>query len=242
MCDLCTMLSRTGFSRYQNAAPGIVVGADRGDLVDRLAGRRARAHDPEERAPGQVVEVQVRDEPVLVQVARDDALLERLAVQERLPGPELRRHGRGERGRLGRGLCALRDPRHQHLQLVLAERRGAVGHAAERLLHRVLLELVARRAGERAADVELHRVPAAASPRRTGARARARACAARASRASPSTLKKPLRAPRGHGLRVDTEPRRRRGVAGGSSRTPAALVAPRSAPSDEVSRSWHGAS
>ena len=57
-------------------AARVVVRANGRDLVDGPAGRRAGAHHAKERTLRQAVEHEVRDEPVLVQIARDDALFQ----------------------------------------------------------------------------------------------------------------------------------------------------------------------
>ena len=116
---------------------GWFIGPPGDDAVDGLAGRRPRAHQVEEPPLGIALEVQVRQEQVLEQVARDQLLFQRVAVEERFPGPDLVLHRRRQRrGRLRR--CAGGQPPFDQRELGVVDRRHSVGHPPQRLMLLVL--------------------------------------------------------------------------------------------------------
>ncbi|SVJ63258.1 Uncharacterised protein [Klebsiella pneumoniae] len=83
------------------AVARIVVGTPGRDRVDRLAAGRARTHQLEEVAGRALLrEIQVRQEQVLVEPARDQALLGPRLVEETLPAGHLARLGGGRPQRL----------------------------------------------------------------------------------------------------------------------------------------------
>jgi hypothetical protein len=99
----------------------------------------------------------VGEEPVFVEIAGRDALLERVAVQEGLPARHLCSRRCAEGRRRGRRRCAFADPAGQHLELGSVERGHPVRHAAEGMLGHVGAELRQLRARESAVDVEADR-------------------------------------------------------------------------------------
>ena len=74
---------------------------------------------------------------MLEQVARDQLLFQRVAVEERFPGPDLGLHRRRQRrGRLRR--CAGGQPPFDQRELGVFDRRHSVGHPPQRLMLLVL--------------------------------------------------------------------------------------------------------
>jgi hypothetical protein len=74
--------------------PGVVVGSPGRDDGDALAGWGRGAHQLVELSRPQRAEVQVREEEVLVEVARGERVLGVIAVEEAFPLGDLRRRGR----------------------------------------------------------------------------------------------------------------------------------------------------
>ena len=118
----------------------IVVGPARRDLLHPFPGRRARTDHPKEGARGEIREIQVREEPVLVEIARTDPLLPRSPVQEGLPGVHLDAGTRRQRPSI-RPRRPLHDPAGQHLQFPCRKRCRRIGHPAHWMLARVVGEL-----------------------------------------------------------------------------------------------------
>jgi hypothetical protein len=112
---------------------GVVVRPATGNEVDRLARRRPRPDHPEVVMRRIVVEVQVGQEKMFVDVAAGQALLERVAIQERLPVGDLRIDSfRQRRQPLERR--AQFQPAAQGGRFAIVQARQAEGHSPEGIL------------------------------------------------------------------------------------------------------------
>jgi len=136
------------------AHAGIVVGASTRDLLQGLAGWGRRAVDAEEGPVGRAFEVEMGKDPVLVEVAGGDPLLQRLPVEECLPAPDLIEAVCGERRRGAGPWRTLLHPAGQHSDFVIAQGRRPIRHAARRRLAHVVAKRLQGRARERAPDVQ----------------------------------------------------------------------------------------
>jgi hypothetical protein len=103
-----------------------------------------------------VLEHQMTQEQVLIEVAAHELLLERTAVEELLPVLHLachmgRRCWRGVKG------CAGGEPACHHIELARCEARQAIGHAGQRMVALVGVELAEPRASLGSVQREIER-------------------------------------------------------------------------------------
>ena len=116
---------------------GCIVGAARGDALDRLARRGAGTHQLEEDRPSiralDVREIHMAQEEMLVDIAIHQALLEAVAVEEALGLLDVRHQRLGQWCRTGHR-ATLGQPVHQRAVLFIADLRQGVGHAPVRMV------------------------------------------------------------------------------------------------------------
>jgi len=196
--------------------PGVVVRPARGDQAQRLTRRRARAHDAKGTVRGIGLEMQVRQEQVLVQVAAHQPLLVRRPVEEGLPGLHLLALHRRQRQLAFVGRAGL-QPAREGVELARVQPGQAVGHAGQRRMARIGLELLDARAGHRPAQRKIETVAEHRAGRQRvlllepqrlvqqAARELGFGCGRALVEHREETLGAPLRGP----LRVDEQPRRR---------------------------------
>ena len=136
----------------------IVVGAARGDRIDRLPARRARTHQRVEMPRFAALEIQMRKEQVLVQPAADQLFAQAVAVEEAFPVGDLRAFGCA--GLQGPAVQrrALRQPALQGGMLVLAQPGHCEWHAAMRIGLGVGSELVRQWALVVTIDADIQRI------------------------------------------------------------------------------------
>ena len=130
----------------------IVVGAAGGDRIDRLTTGRARTHHLEEMTLIPALDIQVREEQVLVDPARHQVLARTRCIEETLPRLHLAEFGSRWRNGLLLYRSALLQPLAQGGVFAIGQPGHGERHAAVRVLAGVLGELPRQRAGVAAGD------------------------------------------------------------------------------------------